>query len=127
MLYSRFLKGIYFVYTSVYVGFLRWRSNKESTCLPMQETQEMWVRSLSCEDPEGKHGNPLQYSCLESPMDRGVWWTAVHGVAKSQTQLSMHTAIIVYVCQSQFPNLSTHNPPPPDPGNVICNITRYLE
>jgi len=31
------------------------------------------------------NGNPLQYSCLENPMDRGAWWAAVHGVAKSQT------------------------------------------
>ena len=36
---------------------------------------------------EGK-GNPPQYSCLENPMDRGVWWAAVHGVTKSQTRLS---------------------------------------
>ena len=34
------------------------------------------------------NGNPLQYSCLESPMDEGAWWAAVHGVVKSQTQLS---------------------------------------
>jgi len=33
------------------------------------------------------NGNPLQYSCLENPMDRGAWWSTVHGVAKSQTQL----------------------------------------
>ena len=33
-------------------------------------------------------GNPLQYSCLENPMDRGVWWTAIHGVEKSRTQRS---------------------------------------
>jgi len=32
------------------------------------------------------HGNPLQYSCLENPMDRGAWWVTVHGVAKSLTQ-----------------------------------------
>ena len=32
--------------------------------------------------------NPLQYSCLENPMDRGAWWATVHGVAKSQTRLS---------------------------------------
>ena len=38
--------------------------------------------------PGGGHGNPLQYSCLENPMDRGDWWTPVHSVAKSQTQLS---------------------------------------
>ena len=31
------------------------------------------------------NGNPLQYSCLENPMDRGAWWVTVHGVAKSRT------------------------------------------
>ena len=36
-------------------------------------------------------GNPLPYSCLENPMDRGVWWAAVHGIAKSRTQLSDFT------------------------------------
>ena len=35
--------------------------------------------------------HPLQYSCLENPMDRGAWWAAVHGVAKSQTRLSDFT------------------------------------
>ena len=35
--------------------------------------------------------SPLQYSCLENPMDGGAWWAAVHGVAKSQTQLSNFT------------------------------------
>ena len=38
--------------------------------------------------PEGGHGNPLLYSCLENPMDRGVCWDTVHGVAKSRTRLS---------------------------------------
>ena len=37
--------------------------------------------------PGRANGNPLQYSCLENPMDRGAWWTTVHGIAKSQTQL----------------------------------------
>ena len=36
----------------------------------------------------GGHGNSLQYSCLENPMDRGAWWAAIHGVAKSGTRLS---------------------------------------
>ena len=35
--------------------------------------------------PGGGHGNPLQYSRLENPMDRGAWWATVHGVTKSQT------------------------------------------
>ena len=38
--------------------------------------------------PGGGHGNPLQYSCLQNPMDRGVWWAAVHGVTESQTRLN---------------------------------------
>ena len=44
--------------------------------------------------PGGGHGSPLQYSCLENPMDRGVRWATVQSVTKSQTQqqrLSTHT------------------------------------
>ena len=41
-----------------------------------------WGRS-----PGGGHGNPLQYSCLLNPMERGASWAAVYEVAKSQTQL----------------------------------------
>ena len=37
------------------------------------------------------NGNPLQYSCLENPMDGGAWWAAVHGVTKSRTRLSDFT------------------------------------
>ena len=37
------------------------------------------------------YGTPLQYSCLENPMDGGAWWAAVHGVEKSRTQLSDFT------------------------------------
>ena len=52
----------------------------------MEETQEMLFRSLGWEDPlEKEMANPLQYSCLENPMDRGVWWSIVHGITKSQT------------------------------------------
>ena len=38
-------------------------------------------------------GNPLQYSCLENPMDGGIWWATVHGVANSWTRLSDLTTI----------------------------------
>ena len=52
----------------------------------IQGTEEMLVQSLGWEDsPEVGHGNRLQYSCLEKPMDRGAWWATVHGVAESQT------------------------------------------
>ena len=48
----------------------------------------LFVRGFS--GGEG-NGNPLQYSCLESPMGRGAWWAAVHGVVKSWTRLSNFT------------------------------------
>ena len=57
----------------------------------MEETQ---VRSLGWEDFPGEgNGNPLQYSCLENPMDGGTWWATVHGVAKSRTRLSNFTSL----------------------------------
>ena len=43
--------------------------------------------------PGEGNGNPLQYSCLENPMDRGAWWATVHGVAKSWTRLSDFTSL----------------------------------
>ena len=43
--------------------------------------------------PGEGNGNPLQYSCLENPMDRGAWEATVHGVAKSRTQLSDFTSL----------------------------------
>ena len=64
--------------------------------------QEMWVPSLHLGRSPGKwNGNPLQYSCLENPIDRGAWQTTVHGVAQSLTwlskQLSMHMTVWRYV------------------------------
>ena len=57
---------------------------------------ETWVQSLGREDSPGEgNGNPLQYSCLENPMDRGAWWATVHRVAKSRTQLSDFTHSLI--------------------------------
>ena len=42
----------------------------------------------SARSPGGEHDNPLQYSCLENPMDRGAWWATVQGVTKRQTRLN---------------------------------------
>ena len=55
-------------------------------------SEMMWVLSWSAVQlrREG-NGTPLQYSCLENPMDRGAWWAAVHGVTRSRTQLSNFT------------------------------------
>ena len=56
------------------------------------EVQKKGMNSLSLEACIGEgNGNPLQYSCLENPMDGGAWWAAVHGVAKSRARLSDFT------------------------------------
>ena len=48
--------------------------------------------------PGEGNGNPLQHSCLENPMDGGAWLAAVHGIAKSRTQLS-DFSIYLSICQ----------------------------
>ena len=50
--------------------------------------------------PGKGNGNPLQYSCLEDPMDGGTWWATVHGVAKSRTRLSNFTFIDLWVIRN---------------------------
>ena len=57
-------------------------------------------------DGEG-NGNPLQYSCLENPMDGGAWWAAVHGVPKSRTQLSDFT--FTFHCHALEKEMATHS------------------
>ena len=97
-----FISGcLYFCCWIVGVVYIFWilgfPGGSEVKNLPaMQELQEAQVRSLGQEDSHGEeHGNPLQYSCLENPMDRGACWATVHGIAKSLTQLK---------------RLSTHRP-----------------
>ena len=50
-------------------------------------------------------GTPLQYSCLENPMDGGAWWAAVHGVARSQTRLSNFTFTFMHWRRKWQPTL----------------------
>ena len=62
---------------------------------------DVGLLSGSGRSPREGHGNPLQYSCLENPMDRGAWWATVHGATKSQTwltQLNTHTHPFPTVC-----------------------------
>ena len=52
------------------------------------KTGDLGLIPGSGSSPGEGNGNPVQYSCLENPMDRGAWQTTVHGVAKSQTPLN---------------------------------------
>ena len=57
--------------------------------------QETWVKSLGQEESrEGENGNPLQYSCLKNPMDRGAWQATVQRVTKSQTHKAKKQSLI---------------------------------
>ena len=67
--------------TPVFLGFSGGSDGKESTCNAGDLSS---IPGLG-RSPGGGHGNPLQYSCLENPMDRGDWQATVHGVAKSWT------------------------------------------
>ena len=57
------------------------------------------------------NGTPLQYSCLDNPMDGGAWWAAVHGVAKSQTRLRDFTFTFHFPALEKA--MATHSSVPP--------------
>ena len=62
--------------------------------------------------PRVGNGNPLQYSCLENPMDRETWWAVVHRVAKSQTQMTdwTHTELVSQCAKLLQSCLTLYNP-----------------
>ena len=68
----------------IFLGFPGGTNGRESAC---NAGDVGWIPGLGT-SPGGGHGNSLQYSCLGNSMDRGAWWATVHGVTKSQTQLS---------------------------------------
>ena len=61
-----------------------WLSSKESVC-QAGDTRDMNLIPGSGRSLRVGNGNPLQYSWLGNPMDKGAWWATVHGIAKSQT------------------------------------------
>ena len=63
------------------------RLGKEPNCHCSEEVRDVSSIPELGRSPGGGHGNPLQYFCLENPMDRGTWQATVHGATKSQTQL----------------------------------------
>ena len=69
------------------IGLPQWLSSKESTCSAGHAGSVPWWRRY----PGRGHGNPLQYSCLENPMDRGSWQAMARRVTKTQIQLKGFT------------------------------------
>ena len=67
-----------------------WLSGKEFAC----NAGDLCLTPGSGRSPGGGHRNPLEYSCLENPMDRGTWQAPVHRVAKSQIGLNAHIQLV---------------------------------
>ena len=85
------------------LGFLGGSEDKASACNAGDPGS---IPGLGRSPGEG-NGNPLQYSCLENPMDRGIWRATVHGVAKSRTQLSDFIHTHTHTCITLGPHFSS--------------------
>ena len=96
------------LYTYLYVGFPVAQTVKN---LPANAGDLGSVPGLG-RSHRGVHGNLLQYSCLENPMDREAWWATVHGVAKSQTRLSGFHFHFYYLCSLLLINIL--------PSEMLC-------
>ena len=82
---NRYLTYLHWIYLTDYKqksreGLPWWLSSKESVC-----SAEEAGHTGSIPGSGRGNGNPLQYSCLRNPIDRGAWWAIVHGVPKSRT------------------------------------------
>ena len=75
----------------MYRGFPGGSDGKESAC----NVGNLGSIPGSGRSPGEGHSNPLQYSCLENPMERGAWRATVHGVTKSWTRLSDFTYLVI--------------------------------
>ena len=80
----------------------QWLSGKESACNAGNADDTGSIPG-SGRTPGGGNGNPVQYSCLENPMDRGTWWATVHRVAKSETKLKQLSIDMWYTWSSLYP------------------------
>ena len=88
---------------------------KESTC----NAGDLGLVPVSGRSPGERNIYPLQYSCLENPMDGGAWWAAVHGVSKSRTRLSDFTSLpFQYSCLGNPMDRE-------DWGTTVHGVTKY--
>ena len=74
----------------IHMGFPGGTSGKEPSCQCRRQKRRGSILGLE-RSPRGGHGNPLQYSCLENPMDRGAWWATVCRVTKSEVGMTEMT------------------------------------
>ena len=93
----------YLTQTCGFPGATSGKINPPVNAGDMRHGFDPWVGK----SPGGGHGNPLQYSCLENPKDRGAWWTIVYRVRKSQRQLKWlsmqrNTNLVSFNCTTSW-------------------------
>ena len=83
------------------LGFSGGSVDRESSC-NAGDAGDTGLIPGSRGSPGGVHGNPLQYPCLENPMDRGAWRATVHGVTKSRTRLKLLSMCTHTISKDRF-------------------------
>ena len=91
-------------------------------CLPAMRRAPSLIPGWGRSSGEG-NGTPLQYSCLENPMDRGAWQATVHGVAKSWTQLRDFTFTYFIGLFSKFSKISHMRQWPKGVAQIKCLVS----
>ena len=88
----------YYMPVRYFMGPPGWLSGQKSTCGTRNTEDTDSVPRLG--RSPGGHSNPLHYSCLENPMDRGAWWVTVYRVAMSRTWSNWHARLFtdIYTC-----------------------------
>ena len=90
-------KNIYMCFSKTYIcAYICFPRGSEVKASASNAGDPGSIPGLGRSPGEG-NGNPLQYSCLENPMDWGTWWAAVHGVTKSRTRLSDFTYLLMHI------------------------------
>ena len=114
----------FFNWRTVALGLPRWRRAKEFACHCRRHRFPVLGRC-----PAVESGNPLQYSCLENSMNRGIWWTTAHRVAKSQTRLSTHalsSCFTMFNCTIQPSESATRICTSSTLCHVVCCLSYLL-
>ena len=100
------VRSDYVTSTSFHFMFLLWASLVvlvvKNLSANARDIRDAGLIPWSRWSPGGGHGNPLQCSCLENPMDRGTLWATIYGVAKSWTQLNGHSMFILWPFFEEF-------------------------
>ena len=86
-------------------------SGKDSICNAGSTGDAVLIPGFWGRSPGGGHSNPLQYTCLKNPMERGTWGAIVHGVAKSWTLFEHRGTVFLHLLASAFSMIGDPFPP----------------